>query len=59
MYKADDELVLKKGRLSRDIIGEIAMAAEPCKTIKKWRNLFRISQKDLSEMLLRAGQWST
>lgn len=48
MYTADDELELKKAQLSKDIIGEIAMAADPSRTIKKWRNLFRISQKELS-----------
>ncbi|UCG95195.1 MAG: helix-turn-helix domain-containing protein [archaeon] len=51
MYKTDDELELKKESLAKDIIGEIAMAADPSKTIKKWRDLFRVSQKDLSGKL--------
>ncbi len=51
MDKTVDELELKKDHLARSIIGEIAMAAEPSKNIKKWRALFRISQKSLSRKL--------
>jgi putative transcriptional regulator len=46
-----DELELRKASLARDIIGEIAMSSEPSKTIKKWRSLFRVSQKVLSRKL--------
>lgn len=49
MHMAVDEVKLKKESLAKDIIGEIAMSADPPKTIKKWRSLFRASQKDLSK----------
>jgi len=51
MYKTVDEFELKKTELARDIIGEIAMAEEPNKTIRKWRSLFKVSQKALSRSL--------
>jgi putative transcriptional regulator len=51
MDKAVDELELKKEHLAKNIIGEIAMASDPSKTIKKWRSLFRVSQKGLSRKL--------
>ncbi len=51
MDKPVDELALKKAGLAKDIIGEIAMSSDPGKTIKKWRSLFRISQKALSREL--------
>jgi putative transcriptional regulator len=51
MDKLVDELDLKKDSLARDIIGEIAMSRELGKTIKKWRSLFRVSQKELSRKL--------
>ena len=51
MYKSADEFSLKKESLARDIIGEVAMAREPGNTLKKWRALFRISQKELASSL--------
>jgi len=51
MDMAVDELKMKKDHLAKNIIGEIAMAAEPNETIKKWRILFRVSQKTLSRKL--------
>jgi len=51
MDKPDDELRMKKEGLARDIIGEIAMSADPPKTIKKWRSLFKVSQKALAREL--------
>ncbi len=51
MDKPVDEVSLKKDHLARNIIGEIAMASEPSKSIKKWRALFRVSQKSLSRKL--------
>jgi putative transcriptional regulator len=51
MDKAADELSLRKAGLARDIIGEIAMAADPSKNIRKWRSLFRVSQKTLAKEL--------
>lgn len=51
MDKSVDELELRKEGLAKDIIGEIAMSSEPGHTIKKWRALFRVSQKALSREL--------
>lgn len=51
MDKSVDELALRKEGLGRDIIGEIAMSSDPSKTIKKWRSLFRVSQKSLAREL--------
>jgi putative transcriptional regulator len=51
MDKSPDELEMKKDHLAKSIIGEIAMAASPSRTIKKWRSLFRVSQKELSRRL--------
>ena len=51
MDKSVDEIALKKEGLARDIIGEIAMSGEPNKTLKKWRSLFRASQKTLAREL--------
>jgi len=51
MDKSIDELKLKKEGLARDIIGEIAMASDPPKTLKKWRSLFRASQKAVAREL--------
>ncbi|MBN2330792.1 MAG: helix-turn-helix domain-containing protein [Candidatus Aenigmarchaeota archaeon] len=51
MDKVVDELELKKAGLAKDVIGEIAMSSDPGKTIKKWRALFRVSQKELSKEL--------
>jgi len=51
MDKSVDELELRKWGLTKDILGEIAMSSEPGKTIRKWRSLFRVSQKALSREL--------
>jgi putative transcriptional regulator len=51
MDRTDDELEMKKEHLAKNIIGEIAMSADPSRTIKKWRSLFRVSQKELSSKL--------
>ena len=51
MDKSVDEFALKEEGLAKHIIGEIAVSSEPHKTIKKWRCLFKVSQKDLSGKL--------
>ena len=51
MNKTVDELHLQKEHFMKNIIGEIAISSEPNKTIKKWRSLFRVSQKELSNNL--------
>lgn len=40
-----------KQRLAKDIIGEIVLAENPERVIKKWRNIFKISQKALANEL--------
>jgi putative transcriptional regulator len=38
-----------KNRLEKKISGEIVLSDNPGKTIKKWRNIFEISQRDLAD----------
>jgi len=40
-----------KNILSEKIAGEITLSPKPGKTIRKWRNIFGISQTDLAKML--------
>lgn len=51
MNKGIDELSLNRDRLGKDIIGEIVMSEIPEGVIKKWRNIFQISQKDIAKEL--------
>lgn len=46
-----DELSLTKTELVKNIVGEIVLANNPESVIKKWRNLFKISQKELANEL--------
>jgi len=46
-----DEFSLIKERLAKDIIGEIVLSDKPEGVIKKWRNIFKISQKTLASEL--------
>jgi len=48
MDKSFDDSGMEKSRLIKDIIGEIGVSDNPNGLIKKWRALFRISQKDLA-----------
>lgn len=43
-----DEFSLARGELARNIVGEIVFADQPARVIKKWRNMFKISQKSLA-----------
>ena len=40
-----------KDALSEKIAGEITLSPKPGKTIRKWRNIFDISQTDLAKYL--------
>jgi len=40
-----------KDRLKKKISGEIVLSEDPGKTIKKWRNIFEISQRDLADRI--------
>jgi len=51
MNKLTDEFSLGKQKLAKDIIGEIVFTENPEMVIKKWRNIFKISQKSLANTL--------
>ena len=51
MDKPIDELSLLRERLAKDIVGEIVLSESPDGVIKKWRNIFKISQKSLASTL--------
>jgi putative transcriptional regulator len=48
MDNVTDEFSLVKKELAKDIIGEIVLSESPENVIKKWRNIFKISQKGLA-----------
>ncbi len=45
------DITLMKERLAKDISAEIVLSKNPDKVIRKWRNIFKISQKRLAEEL--------
>ncbi len=51
MDELTDENSIAKDKLVRDIAGEIVTSDSPEKVIKKWRNIFKISQKNLANEL--------
>jgi len=51
MNRLTDELTLAKEKLAKNIIGEIVLSDSSEKIIKKWRNIFKISQKSLANEL--------
>ena len=51
MDRVTDEFSLAKQKLAKDMIGEIVMTENPERVIKKWRNIFKISQKSLANEL--------
>jgi putative transcriptional regulator len=48
MDNINDELSIAKKSLAKDIIGEIVLSENPEEVLKKWRSIFKISQKDLA-----------
>ncbi|MBI4175754.1 MAG: helix-turn-helix domain-containing protein [Candidatus Aenigmarchaeota archaeon] len=46
-----NEFELARNKLMKDIVGEIVLSDVPERVIKKWRNIFKISQKDLANTL--------
>lgn len=44
-----NSIEVKRKNLTKKICGEIILSEEPNKTIKKWRNIFEISQRDLAD----------
>lgn len=51
MDSVTDEFSLAKQKLAKDIIGEIVLSEGSERVIKKWRNIFKISQKSLANEL--------
>ena len=51
MESVTDEFSLAKKKLAKDIIGEIVLSEHPEKVLKKWRIIFKISQKRLANVL--------
>lgn len=51
MDKGTDESSIAKRKLAKDIIGEIVLSDSPDAVIKKWRGIFKISQKRLAKKL--------
>lgn len=46
-----DEIIALKTTLSEKIAGEITLSPKPGQTIRKWREIFQISQTDLAQFL--------
>lgn len=51
MDDMNDELRMTRDSLAREMSGEIVLSDSPEKVIKKWRDIFKISQKMLAEKL--------
>ena len=51
MDSVTDEFSLARDKLAKDIIGEIVLSENSEKVIKKWRSIFKISQKKLANEL--------
>src|SRR3989344_293506 len=45
------EFALLREKLAKEIVGEIILKDAPERVIKKWRNIFQISQKSLAKEL--------
>lgn len=51
MININDEFSFAKKNLAKDIIGEIVLSDRPEEVLKKWRSIFKISQKELAAEL--------
>ena len=51
MPQPNDETLLARERLAKDIVGEIVLSEQPEEALKKWRAIFHISQKQLAAAL--------
>ena len=51
MNRLTDEFSLAKHKLAKDMVGEIVLSENSERIIKKWRNIFKISQKSLANKL--------
>lgn len=51
MTFASDEFSIAREKLAKDIVGEIVFSPNPEKAIRKWRNIFKVSQKELANKM--------
>ena len=51
MDPGDGRFLMMKGNLAKDIVSEVVLSDSPEEVIKKWRNIFKISQKALAAEL--------
>ncbi|MEM5812099.1 MAG: helix-turn-helix domain-containing protein, partial [Candidatus Aenigmatarchaeota archaeon] len=51
MDNLTDEFAIAKKELAKDIVGEIVLSENSDKVIRKWRTIFKISQKRLAKEL--------
>jgi len=51
MEKLNDELITARNKIMKDIIGEIVVSDNVEDVLRKWRSIFKISQKDLAQYL--------
>ncbi len=51
MDNMTDELAVSRRGLAKDIVGEIVLSDSPERVIKKWREIFKVSQKRLAQSL--------
>lgn len=51
MVQSVDVNKIAEDNLSKQICGEIVLSSKPGLTIKKWRNIFKISQRELADQL--------
>jgi putative transcriptional regulator len=51
MESVNDVFSLAKKKLAKDVVGEIVLSDSSEKVIKKWRNIFKVSQKTLANEL--------
>jgi putative transcriptional regulator len=51
MERVTDEFSLAKAKLAKDMVGEIVLSEASEKAIRKWRNIFKISQKSLANRM--------
>jgi len=48
MDNVNDEFLLAQKKLAKDIVGDIVLSETPEKVLRKWRNIFKVSQRALA-----------
>lgn len=51
MINQIDEIRVLRDKVAKDVVGEIVLSESPEGVIKKWRNIFQVSQKSLANEL--------